>query len=130
MTQSPEETRKERSRRRMLGLGVVLVFVLLSIIVVQGVIQYRSQTNHHAASVKQQQTIIALLHTVHAVQTTNTGTVNAVAALEKEVATVIEGLPAADTELVNEANALAQEVMAVCQSTHANCPPLPAIPSS
>lgn len=53
------ETRRERRLQRIVGTGVVVLFLLLGVIVLQGVVQYRSQVNHHAASVKQQNTIIA-----------------------------------------------------------------------
>lgn len=53
------ETKRERRLQRIVGTGVIVMFLLLGIIVVQGLVQYRSQTNHHASSAKQQTTIIA-----------------------------------------------------------------------
>lgn len=45
------ESRKERRLQRIVGTGVVVMFLLLGIIVVQGVVGYRSQTNHHATTI-------------------------------------------------------------------------------
>ena len=92
-----------------------------------------SQTNHHAASVKQQnliiaqnQEIIALVNTVHDTQVTSKRTLLAIANLETEVATVIQGLPAAEKILAAEAKGLASDLMALCSASGANCAALPA----
>jgi hypothetical protein len=88
-------------------LAVAISVVSLPTIALQGYDANRSQNNHHAASVKQQATIIALLQEVKAKDTAireaqmeNKGTLTEISALEKEVSTVIEGLPAADTAII------------------------------
>lgn len=53
------ESRRERRLQRIVGVGVVFGFLLLSLCVFQGYVNYQSQVNHHAASTKQQSTIIA-----------------------------------------------------------------------
>lgn len=60
MRNHPEgETRKERRLQRIVGAGVVVMFLLLGTIFLTALISYQSQVNHHASSTKQQNTIIA-----------------------------------------------------------------------
>lgn len=94
-----------------------------------------SQTNHHNATKKQQdiiigqnEAILALTQSVRDAQITNKGTLTAIQNLETEVATVITQLPAADAALASEATGLATDLMALCESVHADCKPLPTVP--
>ena len=124
------ETRQDRRRQWIVGLGIILIFVLAIGNLGQGYINYQSQTSHHATTVKQDKEILSLLQTVHNAQITNKGTLTDVAKLEQEVAAVIKGLPGADKVLITEAEAIDQQLMAVCAATNAHCPPLPPITGS
>ena len=129
MTRPVDETRQDRRRQHIVGLGVVLIFALSFGNIITGVIQYNSQTQHHDSTVKQQKEILSLLQTVHNAQKTNVGTITDIKALETEVAAVIAGLPKANTTLITVAEGISQQLMAICVSTNAHCPPLPAIPT-
>lgn len=94
-----------------------------------------ASNHHHAETVKQNEQmaflliyITQLLQTVHAAQLTNVGTIDAIKALETEVASVIEALPAADAQLINGAKGLESALMSLCVADHASCQPLPAVP--
>jgi hypothetical protein len=130
MTRPDGETRRERRLQRIVGVGIVLIFVLLGTNLLSGIENYQSQTSHHATTVKQNKEIISLLQTVHNAQKTNHGAVVDIKNLETEVATVIKGLPSADTTLVNEAEGIAQQLEAICMVTEARCPPLPSVSAS
>ena len=102
------ETKKERRLQRVVGTGVIVVFLLLVVIVLQGIVAYRSQTNHHASSTAQQQEILngqkqghKTLDQIKALQVQ-------VALQQKEVTTVIAGLPAADAKLTTFAGQITQ----------------------
>ena len=45
------ETKRERRLQHIVGVGVVVVFLLLGTIVIQGIVGYRSQVNHHASTI-------------------------------------------------------------------------------
>lgn len=138
--------------------AMVLVFLAVVIAVTSlptiALLEYdanKSQNNHHAASVKQDAEIKALVKEdiektaeVRNAQKVNKGTLTELqslatesAALQKEVASVIQGLPAADSELgafaaysisVNEA--VCADIVKVAASTGITltaCPTVPAL---
>lgn len=118
----------DRWRRIWERLSIWIVFIAVFVGVIGGAWGLTQQNDNHVLlqkSVAQSQEILSLVQTVHDAQVTNKGTLVDITALETEVASVIEGLPAADATLVKEAGGLASDLMALCQAAHANCPPLP-----
>ena len=95
----PGETPKDRRNKWIVGLGVVIIFALIAVVVFEGVINYQSQTNHHASTVKSDKQITQLLKEVKASQADHEQTLQEIKSLEKQVANVISGLPAADAKL-------------------------------
>lgn len=57
----------------------------------------------------------------------HTSEIQTLAALEKQVAQVIDGLPAADQTLTQYAAALVLDLQALCAADHASCPALPSV---
>lgn len=126
MTRLDGETSRERRWQRVAGLGVILIFILLGTNLLSGVENYQSQTAHHSTTVRQDAEILSLLKTVHDAQRTNAGTITDIKTLETQVADVIEGLPAADTQLGNFAKWLE---ICVGRDHETDCP-APPIPTS
>ena len=126
MTRSDGETKKERRWQWIAGFGVVLILGLLGTNIATGVAAYKSQDNHHAASTRQNTEIITLIQEVKVALADHSQTLGEIQTLETEVASVIEGLPAADAELAQFARWLE-----VCIGTdHSVGCPAPPIPSS
>ena len=119
-------TRKDRRNGRIVGLGVVIIFALIAVVVVEGIINYQSQTNHHASTVKSDKQITQLLKEVKASQADHVQTLQEIKSLEKQVANVISGLPAADAQLARFAVWLE---ICVGQDHEWDCP-APPIPTS
>ncbi len=132
MTAPGGETAKDR--RRQWYLGIATVVALLSIMgnVALGATNYRNQQAYNAATANRQHEILGLIGAVRTEQAHQAARDKEILTLQKEVATVIDGLPAADTYLGALARGLEAQIQAVCQAVSARgCPPLtPALPTS
>lgn len=107
-------------------LAVSISVVSLPTIAIQGYDANRSQNNHHAASVRQQDEIIALIKEVKSAQADGHAKLNDLTGVEMQVASVILGLPPADAALGRFAVWLE---ICVGQDHEVNCP-APPIPTS
>jgi hypothetical protein len=103
---SHSQTRNERFRQFLVGLAVAIIMVSLPTIAYQEYTNNQSQDNHHAATTKQNKRLASLEQEVlekddaiRNAQKVDKTTLTEIAALQKEVATVIVGLPPADASL-------------------------------
>lgn len=112
------ETRKDRRRQWILGLGVVVVFVLLSVIVGQQRLQLNQQTNYHASSIAKSNIIINS-------QREHASTLTQIHKLAMDIDNLVALVPATKTALVSGQNQLIGELAALCAATHASCPGIP-----
>lgn len=123
MARPEGETRKERRLQRIIGTGVVVLFLLLGVIVIQGVVQYRSQEDHHNASVAQQAEII-------------TKDKETITLLKEHSVTFAQQQKAAaqqtqyDADVLAAAEAVAENTAVICTALHLTCEPLPGVPAT
>lgn len=96
----------EKSVPWVIGICFLIIMVALPTIVIQQHENNRSQNLHHASSIRKDNTLLqkdneikALVREVRAAQESGHQSLDEIAALQKEVATVIQGLPAADAAL-------------------------------
>lgn len=80
-------------------ISVFIAVVSLPTIVYQQYEGNRSQNTHHAQTAKKDKEIVSLLQAVRTAQQQGHQSLSEIKALQKEVATVIAGLPAADAAL-------------------------------
>lgn len=132
---SPERTRGDRFRVALLVLGVIVALSALVFgsggvyIANKSVDQLKTyQHNAHKHTEAQNATIIRLVSDVKSAQTDHANTLGDIKTLSQTVASVIEGLPVADAEIVALAKGLEADLNDLCASTHTACAPLPALP--
>lgn len=134
----PGETRSDRFRKFLVGVGVAIILVSLPTIVYQQYQNNRSQNNHHTATAKQQNQIIALEMenltkdtAIRTAQKQNKSILLEVDGLQKQQVAellVINSLKPVDTYLQHLAIAFIEQTQNVCKEIR-GCVPV-AIPTS
>lgn len=134
--------RREWVRTLGVFLATLIILVSLPTIAVQEYMANKSQNNHHAASVKQQDQILALVAAVRDAQKVNKGTLTAISRLQQDVSkaittdsAVILALPVADAELgqfaaysISVNQVLCTDIVIVAKASGLTLPACPAVP--
>jgi hypothetical protein len=115
------ETRGDRVRQLLVGLGVIIVLASLVAIIILSVVLIRSGDNHHSATVKENQRVEQLLGDVKSAISDHSATLADIKALDQNVAKVIDSLPASDATLTQFAAQIDGELAALCNSAHVTC---------
>lgn len=110
-----DETRQDRLRQTLVALGVAYMLLMSTAAAAFGIIDYRSQTNHHASTAVQQAKIVSQGNTIIRQQGDNH-------ALGKANHTLSLKIQADAERLANEGQTIAAEFGLICVTLHISSP--------
>lgn len=116
---------RDRGRQWLVGLGVVVLFVSIFGNIYEGRMNGQDAASYHAASTRQNAALAHKDQEIINIIGQHSETLSEVENLQKQVASVIDALPAADAYLGKLAVGLENQIQSLCNAVHASCSDLP-----